>query len=272
MEPQTPYPRQGANQPTTSSDQLNSVADQIARSQGGFFIKQSIEAVEMITAFKTPNKYHVMIQNPYQNGLQKVMYVSEKTNICTLQCGRACGSKFVFKLGNVVVMEMERGCSCVLGCCNLCNSEFKVKRVNGSETEDLATFKSSSCVCKLHVKIESQSLEPLYAESDCAIFAFQMIQKKFKCIFADNQVIEIRKEIKGLGDVMREMFTDADRFKITLPDCVHEFLNSGRPLHTNKELLDLVLISIALTVAIDQYYFEDTSNEEGQVGLNNIIG
>ena len=71
---------------------------------------------------------------------------------------------------------------------------------------------------------------------------------------------------------MREMFTDADRFKITLPDCVHEFLNSGRPLHTNKELLDLVLISIALTVAIDQYYFEDTSNEEGQVGLNNIIG
>jgi len=245
-----------SDQPIATNGQIGvqnieSVIEQIAVPPN-FFIEQKIKAAELLSSVQTQNEFDVWIQG--QNGRQEMMQVKEKTEGCSLQCGRACGSKFEFKIGNDVVMEMERDSCCICCFCNLINSEFKVKYVDGNEMKDLSTFKSSSCVFNHCVKIKSSSLnEPLYAKSSFG----EMIEKTFKIKLDDSDVIEIKKVVENSEDIAREIWTNADKFKITLPKNLHEFLNSGQRLQTDKKKFELVLIVISLTIAINQLYLEN---------------
>ena len=73
-------------------------------------------------------------------------------------------------------------------------------------------------------------------------------------------LLYFKKIILDNGDVIeiaRELATNADKFKITLPKSLHDFLNSGQQLQTDKKNFELVLFVIALTIAIDHLYFEN---------------
>jgi uncharacterized protein YxjI len=211
-----------------------------------FHVKQKVELAEVLLGWETENRYTVMDQLG-----NKIFYVGEESNMCGRQL---CNASRAFTLTvkdvtgqTVLVMDRPLDCSCFCGL--LFPDTVQVSTPNGqllgSITESFnllyPTFKIKDAVGNVVLTIQGP-LCPMSFGSCAGTVIFRVMNT------AGASVGTISKEWSGL---VRELFTDADKFSISFP------------IDLDPSIKAVLLAALFL---IDFEYFEKGATNSNQGG------
>jgi len=204
------------------------------------FVKQKVELLEAFVGFETNNKYSIKSASG-----QKLFYAVEDVDCCTRNC---CGPSRPFEMkifdaNQREVAHLSRPlrcdscwCPCFLQKLEVCCPPGNVVGYVEQEWSICSPkFRITNAAGDTILRIEG----PFCTFSICGAVEFQVLSRDGKV-----QVGKISKQWSGL---VREMFTDADRFGISFPMDLD---------------VKMKMVMMGACFLIDFMFFEKSGNEE----------
>ncbi|XP_017080381.1 phospholipid scramblase 1-like [Drosophila eugracilis] len=172
-------------------------------------VKQKVEIFEAITGFETNNRYSI------QNALgQKVFYAVEETDCCTRNCcpERPFHIRIFEKYFEEEVIHLHRPLGCSSTCFPCCLHSIEISAPPGNV---IGRIQEEWSICRPCFRILNQSGDVVLRIKGQVCFCHICGSIDFNIInLTGEKVGKISKQWSGLG---RELYTDADIFRITFP-------------------------------------------------------
>ncbi|PAA47373.1 hypothetical protein BOX15_Mlig010494g1 [Macrostomum lignano] len=217
--------------------------DKLAGSSS-FKVKQQVEMLEALTGFETNNKYDIKDSEG-----KKVYKAKEHSGVCSRMC---LGSQRPFRIeieekdSDKIVMEVKRDYkySCIgqcFSCCDCCKDCVTCEAPPGNV---IGFVKQEYNACNANFSIRDANGDVmLLIEGPCFCGCRCPGQKyKFRLLSADGSQ-EVGKLYKEWGGLAKELFTDADNFKVEV---------------ANDTSVQVKSILVAAALLIDFMFFEDS--------------